>query len=140
MNELKSYIIDRIIELLEEYEDIEMYGYDIGYTIFERYNYDGTMTYSTYEAKKWIEKYFDDIGEILEELNFEFGDTNSIPNVFDNPEAFMVVIVIEGANYILSNLYTVEKYWNDKFILTKHKINAIKRELKNCNNSYEFYN
>lgn len=62
MNNLKSDIIERIIDKLDEYKDCEMYGCDLGYTLFERENVDRTFTYSTQRAKEWIKDFFDDIG------------------------------------------------------------------------------
>lgn len=130
-NKIKEYVIDQLIDKLYDYEDVESYGCDLAYTLYEGENADGSITYSTYEAKQWISKYFDDLDEIVEELNFQFGkDFMANYNPFENPERFMVVIVIEVASYLLGQCKTIEKNWNNEFKLIKSKINKIKKELE----------
>lgn len=136
MNELKQWLIEEIKEHLYNYEDCEVYACDLAYTIFEGENIDGSYTYSTYDAKEWIKKYWDDIGEIIEEIKFQLG-SESIPNVFDELEKFQVVIVLEGANFILSQSDYINAHWNDRIKLTKANIKKIIKGLKN--EYYEFY-
>ena len=136
MNELKQWLIEEIKDHLYNYEDCEVYACDLAYTIFEGENIDGSYTYSTYEAKEWIKKYWEDIGEVVEEIKFQLG-SECIPNVFEEPEKFQVVIVLEGANYILSQSEFIDDKWNDKIILTKKNIKKIISQLKN--DYYEFY-
>lgn len=139
MNELKKDIIERIKEHLYDYKDVKVYGADLAYTIFEGENIDGTFTYNTYTAEQWIKIYFEDIGEIYEELKFQFdADFLTQYNPFDNPEKFMVLIILEGAGYILGQCKTVEENWDNEFELTEDKIKNIIDEMKN--DSYEFYN
>lgn len=138
-NELKEWLIGEIESALKDYEGARVYGCDLAYTIFEGANADGSYTCSTYQAKEWIKKYWDEIGEVVEEIKFQFG-SEFIPNVFDEAEKFQVVIILEGANYILSHSKTVEHYWDDEFELTKSRINKIVKEIKESNNSYDFYN
>ena len=138
MNELKTYLVNEIIKHLEQYEGVKTYGCDLAYTLFEGENVDGTYTYSTYKAKEWVKEYWDDIGEIVEEIKFSLGSEN-IPNVFDRVEAFQVMVIIEGASYILGKCKTIDKHWDKEIVLTKSTINKLKRELHGCNKSYEFY-
>lgn len=136
MNELKQWLIEEIKEHLYNYEDCEIYACDLAYTIFEGENVNGSYTCNTYQAKEWIKKYWDDIGEIIEEIKFQLG-SEYIPNVFDEPEKFQVVIVLEGANFVLSQSDYINTHWNDRIKLTKANIKKIIKSLKNVN--YEFY-
>lgn len=141
MNNLRKYIVDEIIGKLEDYEGVTEYGCDLAYTLFAGENANGSYTCSTYEAKQWIQEHFDDLGEVVEDLNFQFGDSNVIPNVFENPEAFQVVIIIEGASYLLSKCKTIDELWNEEFELTPELIEKITKDLEEIkdNNSYNFY-
>lgn len=136
MNELKQWLIEEIKEHLYNYEDCEVYACDLAYTIFEGENIDGSYTCSIYDAKEWIKKYWDDIGEIIEEIKFQLG-SEYIPNVFDEPEKFQIVIILEGASFILSQSDYINTYWNDRIKLTKTNIKKIIKGLKN--EYYEFY-
>lgn len=138
-NNLKNYMLNEIYQKLDEYEGTEQYSCDLGYTLFESANYDGTYTYCTYEAKKWIQEHWDDIGDVVEELKFQFGGLDNIPNVFDSPEAFMVVIILELASYMLAQCPYIDKRWNDKIELTPYRIKRIKKELAENNDTYEIY-
>ena len=131
MKDLKNYVIEKTIEELENYEGIDFYACDLSYTLFEGYNVDGTMAYSTKEAKEFIKEYWDDIGEVYEECAFQFGgDFMKDYNPFYNPEKFMVLIVIESANYLIGRCPTIEKNWNgDKLTLDTKMIKTITKEL-----------
>lgn len=127
-NDMLLEMKDLLKDLLEEYEDQSVYGCDLGYTLLERYNVDGTYTYSTSEAEKWIKQNFEDIGEIYEELEFQIG-AESIPNPFKNPEAFQVCIMLEEATGMLARCGFVDKNWNEEITLNKENIEKISKEL-----------
>lgn len=126
---LKNWMIEAIMAELEELEGQEVYGADLGYKVFERYNVDGSYTYSTNEAKEWVKEYFDELGEIVEEIKDNLG-AECIPNVFDNVEAFQVVIILEYANNLLAQCETVDNGWNDEIEMTEETIEKIKEELE----------
>ena len=138
-NDLKNYILNEIYNKLDNYEGTSQYGCDWAYTLFENENCDGTYTYSTYEAKKWVQEYWDDIGEVVEELKFQFGGFESIPNVFDRPEAFMVMVIIETAQHMLAQCPYIDKRWNENFELTPYRIKRIKKELAENNDTWNIY-
>lgn len=128
---VKEYVIEQLIDKLNDYEGIESYGCDLAYTLYEGENADGVIFYSTYESKEWIKEHFEDLDEIIEELNFQFGtDYMSKFNPFSEPDKFVLVVVIEVASYLLGRCKTIENNWNNKFKLTKNKINKIVKELK----------
>lgn len=128
---MKKDIIGRIIDKLYDYEGTEVYACDLGYTLFEGENIDGSFTYNTYEAKEWIKENWDDIGEVWEELQFQFGgDFLKDFNAFDNPEKFMVLIILESAGYLIGKCKLIEDNWNNKITLNKKNIETLKKQLK----------
>lgn len=137
---MKKEIIDRIIDKLYDYEGETVYSCDLAYTLFESENMDGSFTYSSYDAKEWIKKYFDDIGEVWEELEFEFGsDFLKDYNLFNNPEKFMVLIILESASYILGQCEFLENNWNNEITLNKENIEKIEKQLKEKDNGESIY-
>lgn len=139
---MKKYIIDSLIEKLEYLKDENrrFYGCDLSYELWESENIDGTITYNSYQAKEFIKKYYDDIGEVWEELNFNFDqDYLSKFNMFDNPEKFMLLVVMEVSSYLLGKCQLIDKYWNDETILTNYKIEKLIKQLKEINDGGEIY-
>lgn len=137
---MKKDIIERIIDKLEDYEGTEVYACDLAYTLFEGENIDGTFTYSTYEAKQWIKKYYDDIGEVWEELQFQFDKEYLMQfNMFDNPEKFMVLIILESANYLISRCKLIDDNWNNEITLNKKNIETLKKQLKELDDGGSIY-
>ena len=137
---MKEEIIKRIIGKLYDYEDTTEYACDLAYKLFEGENIDGSFTYNAYEAKEWIKKYYDEISEVYEELQANFGaDYLKDFNMFDNPEKFMVLIILEAANYILGRCPYIEDNWNDEITLDKETIKTIENQLQEQNNSISIY-
>ncbi len=128
-NSIKDFVKDIVINKLYDYEDIKVYACDLGYELLESYNIDGVYFYNNYDAMEFIKKHFEDFGEIVEEIKFQLG-VESIPNIFDEPDRFCVVIFLEVASYILSRCKTVDDNWNNEIILNKKTINKIIKELK----------
>lgn len=138
MKTLKNYIIDETILNLKEQEGRTVYACDIGYTVFESANVDGSYTYSTYKATQWVKKYFDSLGEIVDELKSNGIDA---PNPFDEPEKFQVCILLEGSQYLFSKCETIDENWNDEIELTPKIIRKICKELRAQKQKYndDFY-
>lgn len=132
-NNIKNEVIDKLIDKLYDYEDIKCYSCDLAYTLFESYNIDGSVTYSTNEAQKWIKDNWKDLPDILEELKFQFGNdyfSEILMDIFENPEKFMVVIYLEVASYLTGKCKLIEDNWDNEIILTKKNINKIKKQLE----------
>lgn len=137
---MKRDIIERIINKLYDYEGEKIYSCDLAYKLFEGENIDGTFTYNTYKAKEWIKNNFDDIGEVWEELKFQFGDDFlSNYNLFDNPEKFMALIIIEASSYIISKCKFIDDKWNDEITLNKKTIATLEKQLKELDNGSSIY-
>lgn len=119
----KNFILDEI----EDYEGSDVYGADLGIDLTEGINADGTFTYSTEKAKKYLQDWWADAAEYSEYEEMNFGQRS---NPFENVEAFIVRMVIEGVRTILSRCKFVDDKWNDKFELTAEIISTIKEEVE----------
>ena len=82
-NELKDWIIDIIKERLDDRIGYTSNTAQLAYDLFEGENGDGSFTYNTPEAKEWISKYFESIGEIVKEA-----DTNGL----EAPNCFLILL------------------------------------------------
>lgn len=135
---MKNYVIDLLLNELENYEDTKVYACELDYTLLEGYNIDGSITYNTYEAKEWIKEHYDDIGEFLENYSFCVGNDNLSSlaiDIFTNPEKAMVIICLEKANEILSSLDFVKENWDNEIILNTKNISKIEKGLKDLKES-----
>ena len=129
MDTLKNFVIDAMIVELNEMEDREIYGADLGYEIFSEANCNGSYTCNALEAENFIKKYFSDIGEVLDNIKFNLGPEN-IPNPFTESERFQVVIMLEMCSSLIAQVSIVDDNWNNEFILTKKVIEKITKELE----------
>lgn len=128
METIKDFVIDVLKDKLDEYEETYQYGSELVYDLLQQYNVDGSYTYNTCEAKQWVQEHFDELGNIVSDMKEE-----GLPpcNVFDDPEAFQVQIMLFVASDLLAMCETVEEAWNDEIILDKDIIDRIKKELDN---------
>lgn len=126
---LKNYVLDAMINELNEMEDREVYGADLGYEIFSEANCNGSYTWSTIEAKNFICKYFSEIGEVLEDIKFNL-DAEYIPNCFLQSEKFQVVIMLEMSNSLCGQCAFVNINWNNKIKLTEENTKLIINQLE----------
>ena len=120
--DLRSTIIDR----LNDYKGLDVYGSELAYTLFERENANGSVLCNTYKTKEFIKNNFDLFADFSEHYKFNFGDSL---NIFAEPEKAHVILLLEAAQMVLSNLNTVDEFWNDSKELTDDLINAIIEEL-----------
>lgn len=125
---IRQEIAQDLIDHLNGYEGVTVYGCDLAFTLFENYNINGSVTYSRYKAQEWIKAHFDAIGEFVEEMESNW-DYDAGADVFNNPEKFMVSCYLWIASEICCNLETVEPFWNDEIDLTAELIEKIKAEL-----------
>jgi hypothetical protein len=127
-NSIYAEVAERMADKLSEYEGQSVYGADLAFTLFESENIDGSITYSTYKAKEWIKKHFDELGEVVERMQAEW-EYNAGADIFDNPEKFMVSVYLWIASDICGTLETVNEFWNDSEELTAELIEKITEEL-----------
>ena len=126
---LKNFVIDAMIDELNEMEGREIYGADIGYEIFDEANCNGSYTCSTIEAENFICKYFSEIGEVVEDIKFNLG-AEFIPNCFLQSEKFQVVIMLEMSNSLCGQCEFVNNNWNNEIELTEENIKLIISQLE----------
>ena len=126
---LKNWVIDEMIDNLNEMEDCEVYGCDLGYEIFSDANYNGSYTCSTHDAIEWIGKHFQELGEVVEEIEFSLGKEN-ICNPFLEPEKFMVICMLELSATYIAQCKIIDENWNNSLELTAETIKQITKELE----------
>jgi len=129
MDTLKNFVIDAMIDELNEMEDREIYGADLGYEIFEEANCNGSYTCDAQEAKEFIKDYYEDIGDVVESIEFNLGK-GSVCNCFNEPEKFQVQIMLEMSSSLIAQVSIVDDNWNNEFTLTKEVIEKITKELE----------
>ena len=132
---IKEFVKEEIIERLEDLKGYEESHYicDLSYTLFESENVNGAYFCSNYTAKEWVNKNFEYIGEIAEEIKFQFDSDYAnkiLLDIFDNPDRFIVVIVLEVASYLISRCDTAEKYWDHETTLTNEILNNLIEEIE----------
>lgn len=130
---MNNYVIDLLIEKLEDYEDVKVYACDLTYILLEKYYVNCTVTYSTYKAKEWLKENFEEIGDFLEDYKLNFGNEHLSQlalDIFNSPQKAMVIICLEKADEILSSLKFINDNWDNEIVLNKENINIIKSELE----------
>ena len=115
-----------IIERLNDYKNADVYGSGLAYTLFERENANGSVLCNTYLTKEFIKNNFD----LFADFSVYYKDTfcDSL-DIFAEPEKAHVILLLEAAQMVLSNLNTVNEFWNESKELTEELINAIVEEL-----------
>ena len=127
--ETKNFYTDlrnTIIERLNDYKGSDVYGSELAYTLFEGENANGSVLCNTYETKEFIKNNFDLFADFSEYYKDNFGVSLDI---FAEPEKAHVILLLEAAQMVLSNLDTINEFWNDSKELTEELINAIVEEL-----------
>lgn len=135
-SKVKDFVKSEIVYKLEKLEnsicDDSVYACDLAYELFRNENIDKSFFYDTVKAKNWISEYFEDLSEIIEELQFRFDKdfcNKILLDFFKNPDCFIVVIVLEVADYLLGQCKYINENWDDKIILTNDVIDIICQQL-----------
>lgn len=129
MNDLEKCIVEDMIDRLDSVEDLGGYPCDLAYLLYEEDNYNGVITGYAYfsEAREWINTFWDELKEEMEDYEFNFGE---YPNPFENECAFMVKIVLNAASRLITNSEWVQENWDEEVEYTEEVIKQIKAELK----------
>jgi hypothetical protein len=128
-NNVTNYVIDCIIDRIDDWEDITVYPCDFGWQLFEQENSNGSATYNTEDAKEWIKQYFDTIGGVAENIIFGIG-ADFLANPFVEPEKFMVQIMLEVSSMLVGQCEIMDQNWNDELELTEEVIKTFKSQLE----------
>ena len=128
---LANFMVDVLCDKLDEYEGSGalMYGADMGYGLLEEENVNGSYTFDAMEAINWIGEHFEEVREIVAEIEFSMG-AESVPNPFLEPERFMVVVMLETSSMLCSQCALIDENWNNEFELTDEAIATIKQQLE----------
>lgn len=138
MSNLKEYVIDEMIEHLEDMKGIVVCGCDLDYKIFEQEIHNGSYTCSTYKAIEWVKEYFKELVEVVEEIN-DNCDKEFLPNVFEETERFQLTCMFEISSYLIGECEIVQENWDDEIELTEENIKIICKQLEELKSSYEIF-
>ena len=130
MTRLEKWVLQEMMEHLEDLEGQEVYGCDLAFTLFESENNAGSYTCNAYEAGRWIKEYWDELGEVVEDYEFNYGE---LPvNPFISTEAFQVQIILFLASRLVGESTFIEVNWNEEIELTEEAIEQIISEWRAC--------
>lgn len=124
---MKNWMIDTIINELENLEDTTIGTQSAGYDIFERANVDGTFTFNRESAWDWVNKHHRDLRFFIPEHS-EFITANPITD----PEAFQVQVMMEYTSDIMVQIFrniNMDEY--DVIELNRENLARIEIELGN---------
>lgn len=122
-----DYCKNYIAENIDGYEGQRVYLSELGWTITEGPNADGTLTFSTATAMDYLAEWRWEAADYWQYEKDNFGD--NLHNPFDNPEAYMVCMVIEGVRALIDGAIWklgLNDEWNDEVELTADLIEKIK--------------
>ena len=123
MNRLEKWIMQEMIEHLQEMEGQVVYGCDLAFKMFENENVTGSYTCNAYSSQKWVKEYWDYLGEVVEDYEFNYGE---VPvNPFANVEVFQVQIILHMASSLVTKSTFIEVNWNEEIELTEETIEQI---------------
>lgn len=134
METFVDYCKSYIEEILPEYVGWSYYLCDLGLAITGGPNYDGTLTYSRKDALDYLMEWRYDAAEYWEYEKLNFGE--NIHNPFDNPEAYMVCMVIEGVRVLIDQAVSeleMDSQWNDEVELTEELAQKIIEKVQQIN-------
>ena len=120
----KEYILDR----LSEFEGSTHYGCDFCREISMYDNTNGTCTYDRRQAEEYLKGWWNECGAYWQYEKDNFGE--HLWNPFDDPEAYMCCMVIEGCAAILGDCKTLQDSWDDRLELTDEVLDAIREEVR----------
>ena len=130
MNELEKWVMNEMVEHLEDLEGQVCYGCDLAFELFKSENIDGSFTCSAHKSREWINEYWDYLGEVVEDYEFNYGEVPVNPLV--NEEAFQLQIIIFLASRLVCESTFIEVNWNEEIELTEETIKQIVSEWIAC--------
>lgn len=139
-SKIKDFVKSEIVCKLEDfsidnnynYEYMQIYACDLAYELFRNENIDGSFFYDIIHAKKWISEHFDDLSEIVEEIQTQFDEdfcNKILLDFFKNPDRFVVAIVLAVADYLLGQCKYIDENWDNDITLTNDVIDTICQQL-----------
>ena len=124
----KQACLQHIEDTLPDYQGQELEACELGMTLTEGENANGSWYCSTYKAQEDLKAWFDDVGEFIEEYTNEFGEKPKW-DAFIDAENFHCLMMIVGVEKIINGLDIIQDHWNKKITLDDKTIKAIIEEL-----------
>lgn len=136
MTDFITYCKDYVADHLCNFEGRNVDTYDLSIDITNGPNMDGTLTYSREEARDYLRAWWDEAGDYYEWEKSNFGEGR---NPFDDPEGYMVCMVIEGVRTLIDQaLAELNESEDDRIELTPERIERI-IELVNENDTARLF-
>lgn len=129
--EILLWAWDHISDWLDDVEglDSDFCASDLSYQITLNANVNGFIdSPCTCDAKKFIQEYFDDCGVCFENQKLN-GDIDNVPNPFDDPSSFVVIVYMDVVDNIINNLDFIKDHWDDDLTLDKKTIDHLRYEM-----------
>lgn len=123
----ENLVKDLIKNRLYDYKDEKEYGCDLADKLFESENCDGSFTYNTNKSKDYINQYWEEYNNLYDEW---LENTGVSYNPIENPEKFVVLMLLLQAERILGNNKFIQDNWNDEIILNAKNIDKIIKDIK----------
>ena len=130
MNELEKWVMQEMMWHLENLEGKVVYGCDLAFKIFENENVTGSYTCNACKSREWIKEYWDYLGEVVEDYEFNYRELPVNPLV--NEEVFQMEIIRYMASRLADESTFVEVNWNEEIELTEETIEQIVSEWRAC--------
>ena len=131
-------IKQEVKERLPNYEGRMYYPCDLGFTLTESENCNGSWYCSAYKAKEDLKKYFDDMGEYQSWYRMNFGEPDwfeSEPDDFRHSEEcfhcrMMITAVDNCFNAAFNEAFGNDNTWNEKILVDEEFIKKINEGLE----------
>lgn len=107
METFEEYCKDFIVDNLDAYVGTDVYGCDLSSTLTEEINVNGSATFSRQKAMDYIKEWFDEAAEVYDYQVENYG--RATQNPFENPEAWMVCMIIEGCANLIGQCKCMEE-------------------------------
>lgn len=105
MNNLEKWVMNEMINNLQEYEGVRIHPSDIAFMLF--------MSYNTSEAIQWIHDYFNCLSDVV-----KYFEEYPIDILFSHPERFKLAVTILLAQQLISlSPYIAKRIERDEEIL-----------------------
>ena len=128
-NSVNSFVAGVLMDKLDYHAYETVYNIqDLAYKLLEEENINGSYFCNTYKSTLWIKEHFEELGDIVEEYEDTFGEPPANP--FNEPEKFMVQIMLNVADYIMNETRFISNFEDEQIELTQEVIDTLKAELE----------
>lgn len=129
-----DYCKNHIAEKIYDFVGSKHYGADFSFALTQEENTNGTLTFNRVAAIEYLNEWWCDCADYWNYEKDNFGE--HYHNPFDEPEAYMVCMVITGCESLLGQTEALQEVWNDEFELTQELADKI---LEQVNDIYSIW-